>query len=77
MNICAVRTLEVSQAEHGNNLWVNAEKLSHEPKPAHRYTLNLVNFGLSPADETQLRCSMDNYAECKHCGVIYAESVGG
>lgn len=66
-NICAIRTLEVSLAEHHNNLWSNAEKLPHEPKSEHRFMLRL--------EEKNTTCPtwIGGYAECKHCNCIYAD----
>lgn len=69
MNICAVRTMEVAEMEHDNSLWVNAEKLPHEPKSGHRFAVKLI---VSPGLE---RGYVGNYAECKWCNCIFAVSA--
>ena len=71
MNICAVRSLEVSLAEHHNNLWTNAEKLPHEPvmnTSAERWGVAQQETRLLPVDP---RNTFDNLYICKHCGSIY------
>lgn len=58
MNVCAARTEVVVGAWKQPRL----VHLPHEPKSEHRFRLDLVH---QPG-------SMGNFAECEHCGSIYA-----
>jgi hypothetical protein len=59
---------------HGNDAYwyvLRTFPLPHEPKSAYRYAFNLIGLGSS-----HLAGSVGNFAECKHCGAIYAKSEG-
>lgn len=74
-DVCAVRTLSESRVQYRGEdkdfpklrYTLSFEfMLPHEPKSEHCFALRLVRAdGLQPG-------YVGNYAECKHCGCIYA-----
>lgn len=82
MNVCAVRKIyllgDVLEAAFLTRPKPpKVEQLPHEPKSGFRFGVFAVKNVLADEDDQFTQRLIGDYAECKHCGCLYAEDGTG